>query len=86
MCAADVVCGGKSEAQARKAAQRVLGVFIVAVCNDQSVLRDKLCKAAERALHIVQIPEKVQMIRVDVQNDSRCGEEIQKRVAVFTAL
>ena len=86
ICSIDVVRLCHAEAHKRKPLQRVHGVFVVAVCDDQAIGGHQFGKAAERMLHILQILEKVQMVRVNVQHDCRRGEEIQKRVAVFAAL
>ena len=86
MLAVHVVLGVNAKAGIGNALERVAGIFVVAVGNNQTVFRYEADKFPERLLDIRKVLEEVQMVRIDVQNDRRCREEVQKRVAVFAAL
>ena len=62
------------------------GVGVVPVGNDAPALGHQVGKAPEGVLHILQILEKVQVVRLDVQDDRHRGEEGQKGVAVLAGL
>lgn len=76
----------EAERQIRQALQRVAGVLVIAVGDDQPVLRHERGERAERMLHIGKILEKVQMVGVDIEDDRDRREEVQEGVAVFAAL
>ena len=84
--AVDVVVLHEAKGEIVEPVQRPPGVGIIAVGDDMPPRRDKLRKAPERCLDIPQVLEKVEMIRLDVQNDRDGREKIQKRVAIFAAL
>ena len=76
----------EAERQIRQTLQRVAGVLVIAVGDDQPVLRHERGERAERMLHIGKILEKVQMVGVDIEDDRDRREEVQEGVAVFAAL
>ena len=55
--------------------QGVHGVGVVPVGNDRPPLRHQLGKPAEGVLHVLQILEKVQVVRVHIQNHRHGGEK-----------
>ena len=66
--------------------QGVHGVGVVPVGNDRAPLRHQLGKPAEGVLHVLQILEKVQVVRVHIQNHRHGGEKGEEGVAVLTGL
>ena len=68
-------------------AQSVHGIGVIAVCDHSAGLgRDALCKQAERVLDVLDILEKVQMIRLDIQDHGDRRIEGKKRVIVLARL
>ena len=68
-------------------AQRIHGVDIVTVCDHGAGLgRNALGKLAERVLDVLDVLEKVQMIRLDVQNHGDRRIQRKERVIVLARL
>ncbi len=67
---------------------QVMGNFIrilnLPIDNQTAVLRQKLRKFPEGIPDIVQVPEKVQVIGLNIQDNADSGEKIEKTVGVFT--
>ena len=59
------------------------GPLVVGVDDDMPRRRHQLGKLVERVLNIIEILEKVQMVRFHIQNHSNRGEKAEKAVAVF---
>ena len=62
------------------------GTLVIGVGDDKAALRHQSGKVVEGVLDIGQVLEEVQMIGVDVKDHCHGGKEVQKGVAVFTAL
>ncbi len=77
----------KGDEAAVNALERIHGVLVHAVGNDNAaILGGQLCKLTEGVLDVLQVLEEVQMVGVDIQNDSDGGGEVQEGVAVFAGL
>ena len=64
----------------------VHGVPVVMICYHISILRDAGGKGSERMLHILKIPEEVQMIRLHIEDNGHRGVQGQERVVILAGL
>ena len=76
--AVDVVVLHEAEGEVVEPVQRPPRVGVIAVGDDMPPRWDELRKAPERRLDIPQVLEKVEVIRLNVQNDRNGRVEIQK--------
>ena len=85
----DVHIRGQTEGNepAVNALQRIHGVFIHAIGDDDATIRrGQLRKLPEGVLDVLQILEEVQMIGINIQNHGNGGGEVQEGIAVLAGL
>ena len=58
----------------------------LAINNKSPMFRDKLGKTTEGMADVVDILKEIQMIRINIQNNSGCWVELQETVGVFAGL
>ena len=69
-----------------QAVRQLFVILNVAVDDQGSVLRNQLGKSAEGAADVVQILEKVQMVSIDIKDDTDLRIQREKAVGVFAGL
>ena len=73
-----VISDGEGEHRVSQALYRRHSAAVIGIGNDEAPLRHQICKGMEGVLHVCQIPEEIQMVRLYVQDHGHCGEEVQK--------
>ena len=66
--------------------QRLHGVGILTVGHDVPAVRHQISKGPEGVLHVLQVLEEVQVVRLNVQNHRHRGTEGEEGVAVLAGL